>query len=709
MASREAFQALVAHALAGPPRQRVHILGGLIDLARAQGGLTGETWRWLLEERRRPLLAAAAARLSGEAPANLLAHLLDGRFRAEVTIPSLILLAPLLADELVGGIAARPGLAAEVITAVLGGLPDEPRQRLAALGADPGRVSSDAGAGSSWWPTTETAQHLDRLAGCLQSLPVDARGEGLRLAVRRGLRALELRAILEDIADEAHRGDREPGLDDDWARAEPGHRAELAPAAHAQMPDGAAAGARPQRVRIGIAHANRPAVSLSDDWTLATRGSYFVWVEIAPELAQDALAAESSPLLAGSELDVVLSGYPAQLAIDPAGRRGAMCLAEAGPARVIRPAARPHRARALLRHRLFFAIRTPLRPGRHALRCNIYHRRLLVESHAIAVEVTRPAEERAGAVQREIDYSLAPGLDLGRLTDHASPRLSILLDDDGALAHGVRFMGEGDLVADAHIDGAALGGLIEQARDGLRRVAWGTAEPRRPGDEARHRYATPLSSEQRADDLFLLARRGHRLWADVLARSGARGSGREALRELMRTPGVVQLALAESARHLFPVALVYDYPLDTGREWLASCDTAAAAMAAGVDLETVPCFAGACPSYGDRTMVCPSGFWGFRHDLGVSGHSPLHSGQVSRVVTRLVTRVNAAGVIGADVTDDEPIAVRFGETVASHFAAGETLGRAVRRARLALLREGNPLGLAYLPFALATLRRTDPA
>ena len=29
------------------------------------------------------------------------------------------------------------------------------------------------------------------------------------------------------------------------------------------------------------------------------------------------------------------------------------------------------------------------------------------------------------------------------------------------------------------------------------------------------------------------------------------------------------------------------------------------------------CFLGDCPSYADDTVVCPGGFWGFRHGIGL--------------------------------------------------------------------------------------------
>ncbi|HWN69508.1 MAG TPA: FHA domain-containing protein [Haliangium sp.] len=589
-----------------------------------------------------------------------------------------------------------------------------------------------------------------------------------------------------------------------------------------------------QLVSIGFAHGSTPAEPLPDTRTLAARGRYLLWVEIGPELVRGALggAAALPDVLVGSELDVVIFGFPGQLGIDPERRRGTLRIAASGSAEVTRPAATPRGTGALGRRRLFFPIQTPRRPGRYSVRCNVYHRLLLLQSHLITVEVTQPAVGREkGALQRITDYTLSASLDVGRLAKHGPHRLSILHNDDGAGTHGFRFVGQDDFVADASIDGATLGGLVDYARGALRRVAWGTTAPWRSSELDPYRYAAPVPPAQLADDLILLARHGYRLWSEALAFFGVRGPERQKLRALMRTPGAVQLAIKENANHVFPAALLYDHPLDTGRDRLALCQTAAAALKAGAELETSACFSGQCPSHGDDTVVCPSGFWGFRHELGV----PLHLGQGGEVATEIVCKektraligvttdpsfaariahvdrlrtlrarralleaavldernaciqalkrqpphlayffchggitgsgtpyieigarksepitadvfteiwwqeprplivlngchttaaspeqvfsmitgfvvqANAAGVVGTEITIFEPMAVSFAEEMLREFFAGETIGRAVRRARLALLRQGNPLGLAYIPFALSTLRLTDAA
>jgi len=87
--------------------------------------------------------------------------------------------------------------------------------------------------------------------------------------------------------------------------------------------------------------------------------------------------------------------------------------------------------------------------------------------------------------------------------------------------------------------------------------------------------------------------------------------------ERMRAPGVVELANKQSLDLLVPAACLYDHPLNPEDATLTICPTFEAARGT-TPLHETPCFEGECPSYGDPTVVCPSGFWGFRHQIGYS-------------------------------------------------------------------------------------------
>jgi ABC-type sugar transport system ATPase subunit len=63
----------------------------------------------------------------------------------------------------------------------------------------------------------------------------------------------------------------------------------------------------------------------------------------------------------------------------------------------------------------------------------------------------------------------------------------------------------------------------------------------------------------------------------------------------------------------------------------------------------------------------------------------------------------AAGAIGTEITVFVSLAVPFAEHFLCSYVDGVALGEAIRRARVAMLARGNPLGLAYIAFGLPEL------
>jgi hypothetical protein len=580
----------------------------------------------------------------------------------------------------------------------------------------------------------------------------------------------------------------------------------------------------PQFVNLGFAVPDAAGTPLVDR-TLGAGEWYVFWVEIQPHLIAGSAggAAALADLHDGDTLDVILFGFPRQLRIGPA-RHGRVQI-RAGGNRVVQPAW-PETPDALKTTRLCFAVRTPWTFGRAALRCNIYHRGILLQSHLVTVAVTWSGRDRPGAVSRVCDYNLSTSLDTHRLGSGTEHRLSILVNDDGHGTHSFRFVasnaGVPELIHDGHLDGTLLAEAVRYARKALQWVAWGAEED---WDSTRHTYRFTTSPDRPVLEAAykLLAVRGANLWGQIITQFGFLGPEARALRETMRRPGRVQIALKMSPDAVVPMAMVYDYPLDPARKNLTLCEISSAAIAAGTPLENEPCFLGNCPHYEDDRVVCAGGFWGFRHELGLPIHLPrgevattiargaaargfapistdpsfvqrsahmaalaalatdwleviddrdtcvqrlvgeprpliyfychggltkqrtpflevgapgsdmitaqtfidkfLHWSEPTRplvilngchttatspeamfsLLAALAWHANAAGVIGTEITNFEPIAVQVGTELVSRFLAGEEVGRAVKLARLRLLCHGNPLGLMYIPFALPTL------
>ena len=584
-------------------------------------------------------------------------------------------------------------------------------------------------------------------------------------------------------------------------------------------------------VNTGFAGADDPAAPLDPALTLACGARYLFWLDIGPPVARSGeRTAVDLPwhlLPPSPELTVAvfpLSDGEEGFALEAGADVGSLVATSDGAVVVVRQPGPDHVS--ISRKRLLFPLRAPRFETDAQLRCSIYCRGTLVQSRLVTARVRRrPAREAGPGFESVLDFTLAPALDPQHLSELPEPTLTVLLNRSAA-THDFTFYGAGGFKTQGSFDELELQDLIGSARAGLRRAAWGDEKEWREGRE--YLYLRPGDPDRLRRDLVELAKRGFRFYAGIADRLAGDGDAFE-LSDRLARPGSIQIASVESPRHLLPAALLYDYlGFDSTQpsEDYTLCPRFTRAVAQAEELAGVECFTGDCESRGEPTVVCPSGFWGYRHRLGmpvsVAGapDSPVaivydeqgpsvvlaastefellaahaeavtklcprlltattradtlrlmreagvhllyfycHGGVQDRVpflkvggpdergitgdllfsekirwtsprplvfingcrttalepetaielVSSLVRRAHASGVIGTEITVFEPLARDFAEVYLSRFLGGETVGEAVRGARLALLARGNPLGLAYIPFALESLRLTASA
>jgi hypothetical protein len=602
----------------------------------------------------------------------------------------------------------------------------------------------------------------------------------------------------------------------------------------AEMADELIVDTRPERVvNTGFASEEKPAEPITPETPLGCAQSYYFWLEVGP-LVAGAIDERPTPLpveLLPPEalLKVALFGFEGELEIDSGADVGEIRILRDGSVRVERQPSDGHApavGEEMLRRRLFFPVRTPDRADTFKLRCNIYYEQVLVQSRLVRARVMRKPRRRSGAqaLTTRLDYTLSRRLQPP--TESAAPephRLSLMLNDNGNGTHGFRFFGQSELKTSATFDGHELQDYIQQIRGALRLATWNT-DTEWDG-KLPNRYDAPFDLSRLKGDLVRLAIRGYRVYDAIINRLAGGSQKVNALADLMRTPGLVQIALKESARFVIPSAVIYDYPLDTdlGADCYQLCPDFLAALQRKEQLEKLDCFAGDCPSRDEDDVVCPSGFWGYRHYIGMplsvqegldapgeipysqplqatvaistdpnftvrEGHllrmkalGPTleiartrdetfakftttkpqivyfycHGGfdaqknvpylLVGALNERPITRANlrskrvvwsnprplvfingchttslepevaldfvsafvensdAAGVIGTEITIFESLASAFAEEWLRRMLAGDNLGQAIRGTRLKLLEAGNPLGLVYIPYALASL------
>jgi hypothetical protein len=431
-------------------------------------------------------------------------------------------------------------------------------------------------------------------------------------------------------------GERAPGsgrpVVRGWNRAEPprGGGEEGPSLSEERRPQGAPVPVLPaseRLVNVGFSAEREPSVPLSPDRSLASGGSYYFWLQVGP-LIQESLESERpnlpvalpvAGLPGGARLQVVLFTFPGELESPDSARVGELKLEPDGSVSVARQPLASNAidvARIERRPALLFPIRAPAGQGAFRLRCNIYHRQTLLQSRLIEARVTESSRPLKRALRSTLDYTLTKSLAPPQLEGLGAHRLSVMLNENGQGNVGLRFFGEQEFKADAAFDDHELQDLIAQARAGLRRAAWGDEDPWT--NTKAYRYDGEPSFDRLKGDLVMLAKKGYAFYDTVIDRFSGGPKQSKDLAALMRVPGQVQIALKESPRHILPAGLLYDYPLDNGlndNEY-AICPAFGAAYEARSALENIACFQGQCPSRARLAVVCPSGFWGYRHFLG---------------------------------------------------------------------------------------------
>ncbi|HEX2270539.1 MAG TPA: hypothetical protein VHH35_13425 [Pyrinomonadaceae bacterium] len=623
-------------------------------------------------------------------------------------------------------------------------------------------------------------------------------------------------------------------------------------------------------VNLGFSHAKAADTRLQPDEPLQCGHSYYFWLNIGREI-EEAIGTPTpidlEKLPEEAVLTVAIFGFEKELAISPGHDVGELKIQKDSSVKVLRkPTGRksiplsPDAPRNFLEDFLLFPVSVPEKEGTYRLRCNIYCSQVLVQSYVVSANAKTSAAPVAEACSKKLDYVLSQSLRAGHLASLTKEPhlLSLMVNNNGDGTHSFRFFGADGAERykdDAQVDGQQLAGFLLQARRAMHKVSWGDENEWDPANkELANRYMTEdFDSTKLAKDLAYLARAGWRIYTGFISHLT---KPEDELKTLLSNPGLVQIALKLSPRAVVPAAVIYDYAwrpenFDFENTEFELCPTFAAAIdkarAGGPSLEDCDCFKGGCALAAmiaaiqdpdsDKTleelppMICPSGFWGYRHSLGLpltldgtnkdippvielkdnlqmiacvstdplfkkrdphldrlkalkntirferdegykaivkrlkkttphllyfychggirantnlpyleigesdkfgpealigeriswKGPNPLvfingcHTTSLNPEITldfvsSFVQQNGAAGVVGTEITIFEPLAAKFAEECLSRFIGAAPhnesmpLGKAVRGARLELLKQGNPLGLVYIPYAVGTLR-----
>ncbi len=577
-----------------------------------------------------------------------------------------------------------------------------------------------------------------------------------------------------------------------------------------------------RRVGVGFAPLDSPDTYVAETEPLPPATWLWLWcrVEAAGHIVGAIGGGQplSPAVLDHADLEVAVFANPKGFELEH--RTGVLRLTGA-EASVLRAAGIPDKAGPAVTSRsLFFKVKTPSKLGLEQLRVHLYHRGLLVQALDVEAWIGPPGSNPdEAALTIEADYVLSSALDPPQLRSLGEHALSIFVNDSPGDTHGFRFfMPAGEMALSANIEPVKVQSLLDKTRAALRWVSWrSTAAYDRSKDTYQYEEMGPTPDFK--SDLVCLAKCGFELW-DALAQRLTGDGDVEALQARMQGCRVVHFGLKESSSILVPLAILYDHPLETDIQDLGKYKICEAYTQGDA------CFSGHCPNRTNLTVVCPSGFWGFRHAIGIpvgttrapdasgviatgekcllasayAGTFPLRdkhladleeligSGRFDKELTRedtvgrmkaggfqvlyfychggvannapfvivgsdtedpnriardtlraygikwktphalvfingchttelkageaidlvngFVETAQASGVIGTEVTVFESLATRMAQAFFKELLSGAGVGMALRNARLSLLLgdRPNPLGLVYIPFALATLK-----
>ena len=398
-------------------------------------------------------------------------------------------------------------------------------------------------------------------------------------------------------------------------------------------------------VSTGFAEPAAPDTPIEAGTTLAAGRPYTFWLEIGAPVAGsiEARATTIEPPKGVARLTVVLFSPDGGFIVDTPS--GELRVGPDGSASVLR---QPGRIGGLGR-RLHFPLTAPTEPGTYRLRCSIVAKGMVLQSRLITAVVTTTPRARRRALVSKLDYRLVDAPNAEKASERAEHRVSVMLNEAGG-THAL-FVSTGGakpkLVGSATLDPAVVSSLVAEARGGLRAATWGTEDEWTAGDK--YRYAGALDLDQLRTDLVRIAFRGYALFDLLLESLGfATPAKEDTFRAFVRKPSLVQMAHSENPRLVLPVATVYDRRLDTGADpgGMRLCPQFVKDLKNRADLAASLCFKGDCPSSDDDTVVCPSGFWGFRHAIGVPVSFP-NAEDAPRRIAKGAAR-SAVAVISTD-------------------------------------------------------------
>jgi CHAT domain len=252
-----------------------------------------------------------------------------------------------------------------------------------------------------------------------------------------------------------------------------------------------------------------------------------------------------------------------------------------------------------------FRVRTPSETGTAQLRAAVYYQTNLLQSIRVTAEVIPGDSLAAGTNSAEVEYCICGTM---RNFEMYEPRaLSLLLNESRDGTHTFAIVGSQIRESFSFTEGEMRGSL-QEARKTLLAIC---ADFDQSGNATRYRYDSTTNAglpAQFQEDVKKLAYAGRDLYTVFVTNKNQVFA--QELRRALAHRSEIQIASTRSAKYVFPWGLVYDKLLVEDRSNTV-CDRFLSDIARpDGDFD---CLSSGCPNADDYNVICPSGFWGYRH------------------------------------------------------------------------------------------------
>jgi hypothetical protein len=270
---------------------------------------------------------------------------------------------------------------------------------------------------------------------------------------------------------------------------------------------------------------------------------------------------------------------------------------------------------------LFFPFTTPAREDLYEMHCIIYAKQVPIQVRRITVQVTSnpedwpPTEHAWGS---DLIFSLSASLIPAVINQIQEHRASIFFDINTKDTCRLFIFGSepGKLFfkEDICFEAERLQALITGGRERLKKATFRTDKDGKIEYIYKDRKTSQKVFPTGLEDLISW---GHEFYYAVMTRVPAEKQG--ALSRLLQGSAYIQVAMKDGTQNFFPAAMIYDFPFETGLKKYRMCPRFWNYLADETDLSTIDCYGDQCVARNDDTKItlCPMGFWGFRHILGI--------------------------------------------------------------------------------------------